>query len=389
MPLFIVYFIGATFLSLFSLCSAVYSQDSAAETPEAGYLLMFGFRGMTPDADFINFIKQGKAKNFILFDRDITTNGERNISSPDQVRRLTTSLREAAGEDCFIGVDQEGGQVRRLKPQKGFMDLPSAQRMGQGSPHETYEIAGRLGSELRGLGINLDLAPALDVDSNPFNPVIGKLGRAFNTDPAKVAEHALAFGRGLAKNGVIPVLKHFPGQGCAEKDSHLEPVDISKCWNANTDLKPYADVFAAGWPGMVMIGHLSLAELDPLLPATLSKNIVSGLLRKGLGWEGVVISDDLEMKAVTEGRSIKEVMALALDAGVDILLFGNNIAYSKKLPETVWNNLQELIAEERISAERVRESVRRIKTLHAAYRNGETKVEEPDKIDKNTAQGEK
>lgn len=356
------------FATIFSQAAAN-SQETPADDLELGYLFMFGFRGATPDENFLNFVKKGGAKNFILFDKDIATNGERNIVSPEQVKKLTAALREAVNGDCFIGADQEGGQVRRFKPQKGFMDLPSAQRMGQGNAHETFETADRLGRELKDLGINLDLAPVLDVDSNPYNPVIGKLGRAFNTDPEKVAEHALAFGRGLAKNGVAPVVKHFPGQGCAEKDTHLEPVSVSGCWNADTDLKPYADIFAAGWPGMVMIGHLSLAELDPILPATLSRNIVTGLLRNGLGWEGAVISDDLEMKAVTEGRSIKEVVALALDAGIDILLFGNNINFDENLPENALNSLRELIAEGRISEERIRESVRRIKALHAAYRS--------------------
>lgn len=359
-------------LASIAFLSVARAEDKPAEELEPGRLLMFGFRGLTPDESFLNFIREGKAGNFILFDKDIASGGERNIGSPDQVRKLTAILREAAKGECFIGVDQEGGQVRRLKPQKGFMDLPSAQRMGQGNPRATFETADQLGAELRDLGIDLDLAPVLDVDSNPFNPAIGKLGRAFNTDPALAAEHALAFGRGLAKNGVIPVLKHFPGQGCAEKDSHLEPVDIGVCWNPDVDLKPYADVFQAGWPGMVMVGHLRLPELDPLLPATLSKNITTGLLRKGLNWDGVVISDDLEMKAVSEGRTIKEVIALALEAGVDILLFGNNLAFSEDLPQTVWNSLNELIDEGRIKPERIRESINRINALRAAYAREET-----------------
>lgn len=335
---------------------------------DLSYIIMLGFRGFQPDAKFLDFVKSGKVKNFILFDKDITSGKERNINSPEQVKQLAQSLAEAAKGEIFIGVDQEGGQVRRLKPQKGFMDLPSAQKLGQGNPHATFETASELGRELHDLGINLDLAPVLDVDSNPFNPLIGKLGRSFNTDPAKVAEHALAFGRGLAKNGVVPVLKHFPGQGCAEKDGHLEPTDISMCWNAETDLAPYADVFHAGWPGMVMVGHLRLAEFDGELPATLSKKIISGLLRKGLGWEGVVISDDLEMKAVSQGRDIKEVMALALDAGIDILLFGNNLEWNEELPDLIWKNLLELVDEGRLTPERVAESARRIKNLHAAYK---------------------
>lgn len=332
-----------------------------------GSMLMFGFRGASPDEKFLSLVREGKVGNFILFDRDVATNGSRNIESPQQLRGLCASLRQESPLQIFIGVDQEGGQVRRLKPQKGFFDLPSAQRMGQGNPHATYEIADKLGQELHDLGINLDLAPVVDVDSNPFNPGIGKLGRAFNTEPKTAAMHALAFGRGLAKNGVAPALKHFPGQGCAEKDSHEEPVDISACWNADVDLLPFAEIIRAGWPGMIMIGHLNLRDLDNELPASLSKNIVTGLLRNGLHWQGVVISDDLQMKAVTQGRDLREVLSLAVNAGVDILLFGNNLEWDEDLPDKVFAALRALVDEGVISKERVRQSWDRIQALHGAY----------------------
>lgn len=360
-------------LCFFQFQPAFAEQNAGAGQPEPtldqmlGSMLMFGFRGHMPDANFLDFVSSGKITNFILFERDVTLSSERNIASPDQVRQLTAALRKASPAQTFIGVDQEGGQVRRLKPQKGFMDLPAAQRMGQSNAHETYAIADQLGREMAGLGINLDLAPVVDVDTNPFNPLVGKLGRAFNSDAKLVAQHALAFGRGLAKNGVVPTLKHFPGQGCANNDTHLEPADISQCWNPDVDLLPYAEIFKAGWPGMVMVGHLTLKGLDNSLPATLSRNIVTGLLRDGLGWNGVVISDDLQMKAVSQGRDLKETMALAIEAGVDILMFGNNLEWDESLPAKVWETLNTLVAEGRISQDRIRASWSRIKTLHEAY----------------------
>ncbi|MDE5878607.1 MAG: glycoside hydrolase family 3 protein, partial [Desulfovibrio sp.] len=249
-----------------------------------GAMLMCGFRGaeLSPDDPFLAAVKSGRVGNVILFDRDVSTGAERNIRSPEQVRRLTGTLRAAAPGPMFIAVDQEGGQVRRLKPQKGFLDLPAAQRLGQGSIPETRQTAERLGEELKGLGIDVDLAPVADVDSNPLNPAIGRLGRAFSSDPALVASHALAFGQGLAAAGVAPVLKHFPGQGCAKEDSHLGLTDISQCWDGATDLLPYAEIFRAGWPGMVMPGHLFHARLDPDYPATRSRMVVTGLLRQGL-----------------------------------------------------------------------------------------------------------
>lgn len=334
-----------------------------------GSMLMLGFRGTElPEGDgFLRLVSEGKIGNVILFDRDVTAGGNRNILSPEQLKKLVATLSSAAPAPIFVGVDQEGGQVRRLRPQKGFFDLPSAQAMGQGSPNATLELAEQLGRELNGLGINLDLAPVVDVDSNPFNPAIGRLGRAFGSDPENVAKQALAFGQGLARNDVVPTLKHFPGQGCASEDSHLGLPDVSQCWNAETDLRPYADIFRQGWPGMVMIGHLFHKGLDPELPSTLSRKIVTGLLRQGLGWQGVVLSDDLQMKAVAQERDLKETMRLAIDAGVDILLLGNNLEWDPELPQKAWGALQALVREGKISEERIRESWQRISALHGAY----------------------
>lgn len=330
-------------------------------------MLMFGFRGANSDNVFPDFPQAHLPFNFILFDKDVTDNGSRNIISPEQLRRLTEGLQKISGKGVFIGVDQEGGQVRRLKPQKGFQDLESAQKMGQENVTATLEKATALGLELHSLGINLDLAPVADVDSNPYNPLIGRLGRAFSSDPQIVAAHALAFGQGLAKNRVVPALKHFPGQGCGDKDNHIDPVDVSQCWNADTDLLPFAEILKAGWPGMIMMGHLSLKNLDPDLPASLSANIVTGLLRQGLNWQGVILTDDLQMKSATGDRPLKDTLRLALEAGNDILLFGNNLEWDGELPLKVWRALSELREEGVLTDARIRESWERISTLKKAY----------------------
>ncbi len=334
-----------------------------------GSMLMLGFRGFTLEDKnpFLDKIRKGQIGGVILFDKDVSSNGSRNIQSPEQLKKLCGQLQDASPDFLFIGIDQEGGQVRRLRPQKGFMDLPSAQAMGQGNSHETYATAEKLGAELHGLGININFAPVADVDTNPFNPAIGRLGRAFNSDAFIAAQHALSFGLGLAKMDVIPVLKHFPGQGCAEKDSHIEAMDVSNCWNVNVDLLPYAEILKAGWPGMIMIGHIQHKELDVNLPASLSQNIIDGLLRKGLGWQGVVISDDLQMKAISQGRELKDIIYLAIEAGNDILLFGNNLEWDENLADKVWQSLNELVGENRISEQRIRESWQRITGLKSAY----------------------
>lgn len=333
-----------------------------------GSMLMLGFRGteLAPDDPFLDAVRAGRVGHVLLFDRDLSGGGERNIRSPHQLRRLTAALRAAAPGPMFIAVDQEGGYVRRLKPQQGFMDLPSARRMGLESPAATRALAARLGAELAGLGISVNLAPVADVDSNPENPAIGKLERSFSPNPELAARHALAFGQGMAQAGVIPVLKHFPGQGGAQRDSHLGLTDISHCWQGDSDLLPYAEAFAQGWPGMVMVGHLYHAGLDDEHPATLSKMVVAGLLRRGLGWRGVVISDDMQMKAVTEQYSLEQAILLAVEAGVDILVFGNNLQWDPDLPEKAHATLRRLVDNGKISPKRIRASWERICALHAA-----------------------
>lgn len=331
-----------------------------------GSMLMLGFRGadLPPGNSFLEQVRTGHVGHVILFDRDVTTGGERNITSPQQLRQLTATLRAASPGPLLIAVDQEGGRVRRLKPQKGFADLPSAQSMGAQQPDKTRAMARQLGRELAGLGISVNLAPVVDVNSNPANPAIGALERSFSPNPALVAAHAIAFGQGLAQQGIIPALKHFPGQGGAQKDSHLGLTDVTHSWNANTDLAPYAQAFAQGWPGMVMLGHLYHKGLDASYPSTLSHAVVADLLRGRMGWRGVIISDDMQMKAITDHYGLEQAVLLAVNAGVDILLFGNNLYWDENLPQKAFATLKGLVESGRISQQRIMESWLRISNLY-------------------------
>lgn len=371
-----------TLIALFGLVMPVLAQEKLTPSVEAaepglermlGAMLMLGFRGteLAQDDPFLQALRAGKIGHVILFDRDLTSKSIRNIQSPEQVRRLTGSLRAAAPGPLLIAVDQEGGQVRRLKPEQGFMDVPSAQRMGQENVHATRKLAEALGRELASLGINANLAPVADVNVDPRSPAIGQLGRSFNTNPQQVARHVISFGKGLAENGVIPTLKHFPGHGSARADSHLGLADISRSWDGGSELLPYAEAFAAHWPGMVMPGHLYHAGLDAQHPATLSRMVVTGLLRQGLGWQGVVISDDLQMKAISEHYGLEEAVALAVEAGVDILLFGNNLEWDANLPQKAHAALHRLVDSGRISAARIRQSWERISALLRGFPPGE------------------
>ena len=236
---------------------------------------------LAPDDPFLALVRAGRVGGVCLFQYK-KDHSVMNVVSPQQVKRLTRTLREAAPGPFLIAVDQEGGRVRRLCPEQGFADLPSAAEMGELPPERTYQTAARLGRELRGLGINVDFAPVADENVNPDCPIIGGRGRSFGGDERAVSAHASAFGAGLAAEGVIPVLKHFPGHGSSEKDSHLGTTEITRTWQKR-ELRPYVDAIAAGWPGMIMSAHLFHAGLDPELPASLSKNVMTRLLRGRLG----------------------------------------------------------------------------------------------------------
>lgn len=332
----------------------------------AGQMILAGFRGTGDEplhedlANILEDIAQGKVGGVILFDRDaILKTPNRNILSPGQVLRLTRMLQGASPLPLFIGVDQEGGKVRRLKEEQGFPPLASAEELGRASPESTEKAGKQLGAYLHSLGINLNFAPCLDVNSNPGSPAVGALGRSFSRDPASVAAHGLAFAKGLSAGGVIPCFKHFPGHGSATADTHLGLADITATWE-EAELLPYRDILPKTPPAMVMPGHIVHREKTGNFPASLSQNAIRGMLREELGWEGVVITDDLQMQAV-EGRfSTKEALRLAVLAGADILLLGNNLRHDSHEARKAHALLLELVDEGAIPASRIKESYQRI-----------------------------
>ena len=297
----------------------------------AGQMIMTGFRGtgeapLHQDLVFLlEDIAAGRVGGVILFDRDaLLKTPDRNIVSLSQVAGLIRMLQEKASIPLFIGVDQEGGKVRRIKEEHGFAPLASAEELGRGSPKATQDTGQRLGKALHSLGINLNFAPCLDVNSNPASPAIGSLGRSFSRQATVVAAHGLAFARGLAEEGVIPCYKHFPGHGSAADDTHLGLADITASWTEE-ELVPYREILPQSPPAMVMPGHIVHRDMTGNLPASLSPEAVQGLLRGEFGWDGVVITDDLQMQAVEGRYSTKEALRLAVEAGADILLLGNNL----------------------------------------------------------------
>lgn len=329
-------------------------------------LLLVGFRGLTPDEaqPTRGDIAERGLGGVILFSVDQPTGGDRNVASPDQVRELVAVLSAASSRGLIVAVDQEGGQVARLGPRHGFPATPSAAEMGRASPAETRAAARGMAETLRAGGVTLNLAPVVDLAINPDNPIIAAIGRSFSADPAVVTDHAAAFIDAHHDLGVRCAIKHFPGQGSAGADTHLGVVDVTDAWT-EVELEPFASLIAAGGPDAVMSAHIFNARLDPAEPATLSRPTITGLLRDRLGFHGPVISDDMQMRAITDVYGYPEAVARALEAGIDLLLVANQIAYEPDIVADTIDIIAELVRSGRISEAQLRASAERVDRLRA------------------------
>ena len=278
---------------------------------QPGQLLFAGFAGTALPEDLVALVGAGRVGGVVLF--------ARNVASPEQLRALVAELhdRAPAGAPLSVAIDQEGGRVQRLRAP--WTEWPPMRRLGErGSPADTEALARAIGRELADLRVDLDFAPVADVDTNPANPVIGD--RSFSRDAGEVARHAVAFTTGLQSEGVAACAKHFPGHGDTAVDSHLElpRVEHDRERLERVELLPFRAVAAAGVASM-MTSHVCLSRLDPDLPATLSPRVLA-LLREEIGYRGLVFSDDLEMRAISDRFAPGEVARAALAAGVDALL---------------------------------------------------------------------
>ncbi len=289
-----------------------------------GKLIMVGCRGDSLSRDERLLFEKYRFGGFILF--------QRNCAEPRQILSLCRSLWDgAASHPPFIAIDQEGGTVHRLPGP--FTHFPAAASIGaRNDPGLAYRLGRATGVELALVGINLNFAPVLDVNSNPRNPIIG--ARAFGAEPERVIKIGATWARGLRDGGVIPCGKHFPGHGDAEQDSHLAlpVVEKSLAELQALELPPFVAACRDRIEAL-MTAHVKFTALDPNFPATLSEPIVTGLLRHHLGYDGVVFSDDLAMQAISDHFEAGAAAALALYAGVDMLLCCHDLAQAAEVVE--------------------------------------------------------
>jgi beta-N-acetylhexosaminidase len=331
---------------------------------KAAAMLLVGFRGFEVEPVTAADLARGLG-GVVLFDRDQPTGGPRNVESPSQVATLTAGLRAGAIAPLVISTDEEGGRVARLDERHGFPTTRSAAELGAMNDPAATEAAGReMAETLAAAGVNLNLAPVVDLNLNPDNPIIGALDRSFSADPQVVIEQALAFIRGHRAAGVLATLKHFPGHGSATGDTHLGVVDVTETWR-EVELEPFSAIVDAGMADAILTAHVFNARLDPEHPATLSRSTVTGLLRGDLGYDGVVISDDLQMGAIRQAYGYEKAVRLAIDAGVDVLTIANQQVYDADVVARTVELIVEMVDAGQLDAARIDEAWRRIQSLRA------------------------
>ena len=329
-----------------------------------GRMLIVGFpdEAVDKNSKIIKQINKYELGGVILFDRFYDERSKtKNISSPLQLKNLTASLQKHANQPLLISVDQEGGKVARLKPAYGFKEFPSAKKVSQNALADAQETYKSMSALLHENGINCNFAPVVDLEINPNNKVIVGLERSFGKSNINVSSYAKRQIKEQKKAGIISVLKHFPGHGSSLADSHLGFVDITNTWSKK-ELEPYKTLIQSENIEMIMTAHVFNKHLDEKYPATLSYNVNTKLLREQMHYKGVVVSDDLQMKAISKHYTLKETVTLAINAGVDILLFGNQLA-SQDIDALV-NTIYGEVKNGAISQERIIESNKRIKKLH-------------------------
>ncbi|OFW62370.1 MAG: hypothetical protein A2Z35_01340 [Actinobacteria bacterium RBG_19FT_COMBO_36_27] len=351
--------------------SAEMEQTSPTLDQMIGEMIILGFRGTEIDnySGIVEDINEYNIGGIILFDYDVPSKSfPRNILDPSQTKKLIGDLKKFTRSDLLIAVDAEGGYVNRLKVEYGFITIKSAQEMGEGYPEDTFFEASKLGQELDSLGFNLNFAPVIDVNINKDNPVIGNLERSFSDDPVKVYENAGSFIDAMHKYDIITAIKHFPGHGSSTKDSHLGLVDITDTYNEEAELFPYRKLIEDSKADIVMTAHIMNTDIDPDNPATLSSIFLQDILRGELNYEGVIVSDDMQMGAIVTNFGFEEAIIKAINAGCNLLIFSNNgPSYDKGIAQKSFEAILKAVRSGKITEEEINSSYTRIKELKERF----------------------
>ncbi|MBB4189303.1 beta-N-acetylhexosaminidase [Sinorhizobium terangae] len=326
-----------------------------------GQMVLVGFVGNKPDDEGYKIVldqaAQGRITGVLYLGRNIRTH--------KAVKELTERLQSASLAPLLVAVDQEGGRIERLTKAVGFRESPSAASVAQNMEPDAAEVEyGKMAAGLASWGFNLNLGPVVDLNTNPENPIIGRLGRSYSSDEQMVSAYARAFVEGHRRNGMLTALKHFPGHGSSAGDTHKGIVDVTQSWS-DLELSPYRELIASGDAQMIMSSHVINRNIPGAegTPASMSPATLVGLLRKKLRFKGVIISDDLQMGAIINTRSFEDTVRQAVLAGNDVLVFANDKHPDPTIPDRISDLLlKEARANPTILA-RIKESYGRITRL--------------------------
>ncbi|MBC8588737.1 beta-N-acetylhexosaminidase [Paratissierella segnis] len=332
-----------------------------------GQLIIVGKEGLEINEDDIHQIENNKVGGFIFFSR--------NVDNENQVLNLLNELKNSNSSNkipLFLSIDEEGGAVSRLSQIYG--KLPTAKKLGEKSNQElSFEYGKILGLSLKKLGFNLDFAPVLDINSNPKNPIIGD--RAYGNTVEKVVENGISVMDGIHSEGIISSVKHFPGHGDTSVDSHLDLPRIDKSLDEleNLELYPFKEAINKD-ADMIMVAHILFPQLDDKYPASMSGQIINKLLREKLNFNGVIVSDDITMGAITENYSIGKGAIEFLKSGGDIIL----VCHEADNPSIVLDAIKMGIEEGEVSIDEIDKKVYRILSLKDKYNLKDDKIENID-----------
>ena len=333
----------------------------------AGQMILVGFAGdsAAETGALTRMIGEGRLGGVMYL--------KTNVASLDAVKRMNASFAAARPDlPPFIAIDQEGGSVERLTSDVGFTEIPAAGDIAATrDPLGAEAVYLKMAQGLHALGFTLNFGPVVDLNLNPDNPAIGRYKRAYGADPETVEGYAEAFVSAHRQAGLLTALKHFPGHGSATSDSHEGFVDITRTLQVK-ELDPFRALVADGYADMVMVAHLYHAKfgLDPVSqqPASLNPAWIEGVLRHQIGFQGVVITDDLEMGAIRKLFTLKQSVLQAVRAGADVLLFSNTVKPRLELADEVRAILVDEAARDTAFRDRIVQSYGRIVALKNAIR---------------------
>ena len=322
-------------------------------------MFMVGFLGSSPQSASARALAQDLAEHRA---GGVCFLGHNTKSRPD-IEQLTAMFKDAAGHVVpLVAVDQEGGAVQRLGKRSGYRSFPRANKVArENSPDKARELYHQLALSIKNAGFNLNLSPVIDLGIEPTNPVVYKWGRTFGDNGSTVAAYAAAFIEAHRNANILTAAKHFPGHGSTLSDSHASPVDITATWRTD-ELTPYRVLAEQGKLDIVMSGHLSHEQLTNGLPATLSARAVR-ILRQELGFSGVLMTDDLDMKAIRSSYSLNDAVLRSIAAGYDLILLSNSLQNDPALPRRMVAAVTDAVREGRLSANSIHESAERLARL--------------------------